>query len=474
MASSLRKNFPTLVSAVLVASDVAAIFLSVVFCYWLRFFSPLVRFFPITKGIPPLSWYLYGAIFVAFVWIVIFARHGMYRSRREVSLFEEAYQVFQGISLGFVVVLASSFFLRGETSFSRLVLVMVWIVSVFSTTFLRRLARLWELWVLKRGHGVKKVIILGQGEQAQRVYRSLRRSPNSGYEIIGSFTEDAGLPPLGPRCPQLGKIEEMNGLAAALKPQLVMVALPSQYNPWVLEFVLEYPDINVEFQLVPDLLGMIASRAEVAQLEGLPLISVGKIPLDGWGAILKRGVDMAFSAVGLALLSPAMLILAILVKATSRGPVIYSQERTSVNGKRFRLHKFRSMEVDAEAKTGPVFATENDSRSTSIGAFLRRRHLDELPQLVNVLKGEMSLVGPRPERPYFVEKFKKEYPLYFCRHKVKSGITGWAQVNQLYGDTSIAERTKYDLYYIENWSPFLDLRILFLTLKDIFSSKNSH
>ena len=169
-----------------------------------------------------------------------------------------------------------------------------------------------------------------------------------------------------------------------------------------------------------------------------------------------------------------MLALAILVKATSRGPVIYSQERTSVNGKRFKLHKFRSMEVDAEARTGPIFATENDSRSTSIGAFLRRRHLDELPQLVNVLKGEMSLVGPRPERPYFVEKFKKEYPLYFCRHKVKSGITGWAQVNQLYGDTSIAERTKYDLYYIENWSLWFDIKIIILTFIAIFRGKNAY
>ena len=474
MTSSVRKNFPTLVSAMLVASDLVAIFFSVLFSYWLRFFSPLARSLPVTKGIPPLEWYLYGTIFVALVWVIIFARHGMYRSRREVSAFEELYQVFQGITLGFIIVLASSFFLRGETSFSRLVLVMVWPLSIFSATLFRRLVRFWELKMLKSGFGTRKVIIVGQGELARRVYRSLQRNPQRGYEILGSFTEDRDLPPLGPGCPQLGRIEETGSMAAPLKPQLVMIALPSEYNPWILKFVLAYPDINVEFQLVPDLLGMIASRAEITQLEGLPLISVGKTPLDGWGRVLKRSIDIAVSGVGLALLSPIMLILAILVKITSRGPIIFSQERTSVNGKRFKLHKFRSMRQNAEAETGPVFAAENDSRTTKIGALLRRKHFDELPQLVNVLKGDMSLVGPRPERPHFVEKFKKEFPLYFSRHKVKTGITGWAQVNQLHGDTSIAERTKYDLYYIENWSLFLDLKIILMTLKDFLSSRNAY
>jgi exopolysaccharide biosynthesis polyprenyl glycosylphosphotransferase len=474
MASWVRKNFSTLVSAMLVASDLVAIFFSVLFSYWLRFFSPFARSFRVTKGIPPLEWYLYGTIFVALVWIIIFARHGMYRSRREVGAFEELYCVFQGITLGFIIVLASSFFLRGETSFSRLVLVMVWPLSVFSITLFRYLVRFWELRKLKDGFGTRKVIIVGQGELARRVYRSLERNPQSGYEILGSFTEAEDLPPLGPDCPQLGRIEAIDSIATSLKPQLVMIALPSEYNPWILKFVLAYPDINVEFQLVPDLLGMIASRAEIAQLEGLPLISVGKTPLDGWGRILKRSIDIAVSAVALALLSPIMLILAILVKTTSKGPIIFNQERTSMNGERFKLHKFRSMRHNAEAETGPIFAAENDSRTTTIGALLRKKHLDELPQLVNVLRGDMSLVGPRPERPHFVEKFKREFPLYFCRHKVKSGITGWAQVNQLYGDTSIAERTKYDLYYIENWSPFLDLKIILLTLKDLLSSKNAY
>jgi len=461
-----------LVSAVLVVSDLVAIFLSVLLSYWLRFFSPLAKSFPVTKGIPPLSWYLYGSVFVALVWVIIFARHGMYRSRREVSAFEELYLVFQGISLGFIIVLASSFFLRGETSFSRMVLVIVWPLSIFSATLLRRLVRFWELQMLKGGFGTRKVIIVGQGKLARRVYRGLKRNPQRGYVILGSLTEDEDLPPLGPGCPQLGIIEEIERVATPLKPRLVMIALPSEYNPWILKFVLAYPDIDVEFQLVPDLLGMIASRAEITQLEGLPLISVGKTPLDGWGSIMKRSIDILVSAVGLILLSPVLLILAILVKATSRGSIIFRQERTSTNGQRFKLYKFRSMRHDAEAETGPIFAAENDSRRTKMGAFLRKKHLDELPQLVNVFKGDMSLVGPRPERPHFVEKFKKQFPLYFCRHKVKPGITGWAQVNQLYGDTSIAERTKYDLYYIENWSPFLDLKIIILTVKDFLSSKN--
>jgi exopolysaccharide biosynthesis polyprenyl glycosylphosphotransferase len=204
------------------------------------------------------------------------------------------------------------------------------------------------------------------------------------------------------------------------------------------------------------------------------LISVGRTPLEGWNRMLKRSLDVTLSSAGLVLLSPVLTLLAIMIKLDSAGSVFFRQERLGRDGRRFVQLKFRSMGRDAESKTGPVFATEDDPRRTKIGTILRRYNLDELPQLFNVMKGDMSLVGPRPERQFFVDKFKEGIPRYFLRHKVKSGITGWAQVNGLRGNTSIEERTKYDLFYVENWSLAFDIKILLLTLKDWFSSKNAY
>jgi len=230
----------------------------------------------------------------------------------------------------------------------------------------------------------------------------------------------------------------------------------------------------VEFQIVPDMFEIMAARAKIVSLDGIPLISLGRTPLEGWNRMLKRFADVVLSAGGLIFLFPVFAVLAISIKLDSRGPVFYKQERLGRDGKRFIHYKFRSMIENAEEKTGPIFATEDDPRRTKVGTFVRKKNLDELPQLLNVLMGDMSLVGPRPERKFFVDKFKEGVPRYFLRHKVKSGITGWAQVNGLRGNTSIEERTKYDLFYVENWSLAFDIKILLLTLKDWFSSKNAY
>jgi exopolysaccharide biosynthesis polyprenyl glycosylphosphotransferase len=242
----------------------------------------------------------------------------------------------------------------------------------------------------------------------------------------------------------------------------------------MMEIILSCEDLRVEFQIVPDMFEIMATRVKVLSLDGIPLISLGRTPLEGWNRLLKMGMDIAISSIGLVILSPLLAVLAILIKLDSKGPVFFRQERLGRDGRRFIQYKFRSMVENAEEKTGPVFATEDDSRRTKMGAFLRKNNLDELPQLFNVLKGEMSLVGPRPERQFFVDKFKEGIPRYFLRHKVKSGLTGWAQVNGLRGDTSIEERTKYDLFYMENWSLSFDIKIILLTLKDWISPRNAY
>ena len=244
----------------------------------------------------------------------------------------------------------------------------------------------------------------------------------------------------------------------------VIFSLPIEEQSYLKPLIEEIREELVDIHIIPDFLRFYILNGSIEDLEGIPMINVSSSPLYGWGRIGKRIMDVAVSSLMLCLLSPFLLLLAILVKMSSRGPVFYRQERMGFDGKRFTILKFRSMVINAEDETGAIWAKENDSRTTRIGTFMRRWNLDELPQFYNVLKGEMSLVGPRPERPVFIEKFKNEIPGYMLRHKVKTGITGWAQVNGLRGRTSLKKRIEYDLHYIENWSLGLDVKILLMTL----------
>ncbi len=250
--------------------------------------------------------------------------------------------------------------------------------------------------------------------------------------------------------------------------------MPEASHQEILSIITRCEREKVSIKVFPDVFQIMASEVSIGDLNGLPLLTVNDIALHGWRLALKRAVDMLGSAIVLVILSPIMMLVAILIKLDSPGSVFYPQERMGLDANSFMMLKFRSMRPDAEAQTGPVWATEDDPRRTRIGSFIRRFSIDELPQLINVLIGEMSLVGPRPERPVFVEQFKKSIPRYMDRHKEKAGMTGWAQVNGLRGDTSIIERTKYDLWYIENWSLLLDFKILLRTVVSVFSDNHAH
>ena len=468
---SLRHIFPFL----LFLADVLVIFCSFVLAYWLRFYSPFTRLVPVTKGLPPLSFYLYGSIFVVVVWVAVFNAYGLYRSTRPRTAFDEFYLLAKGATLGFSMVLAFTFFYR-STSYSRATLVASWILGMGLLYVERRLMTRLEHRLSRRGYGVRKAVIVGTGEIGVSLFRKWSEKPQPGYQLIGLVEADSKVDGEldSHAIPVLGTLDDLSRIIEDQDVGLVILALPLSYHQKIMEIVLNCQDLRVEFQIVPDMLEMMAARAKVVSLDGIPLISVGRTPLEGWNRVLKRSADIALSAAGLAVLSPAFTLLGILIKLDSKGRVFFGQERLGRDGKRFVQYKFRSMREDAEERTGPVFATEDDPRKTKIGALLRKYNLDELPQLYNVLKGDMSLVGPRPERQFFVDKFKEGIPRYFLRHKVKSGITGWAQVNGLRGNTSIEERTKYDLFYVENWSLAFDIKILLLTLRDWFSPKNAY
>jgi Undecaprenyl-phosphate glucose phosphotransferase len=286
-----------------------------------------------------------------------------------------------------------------------------------------------------------------------------------GYQVVGFVDDRAGGDHIGYRgLPLLGTLSEVGEIAQRERVDHLYVALPLEEHAKLLDLMEVASRECIDIKVVPDLLQFIALRARLEDLDGLPIINVNDVPLEGFNTIVKRAIDIVLSTAALLVLIIPCGIIAALVKLTSRGPVFYRQERMGLDGMAFTVYKFRSMTQDAEDSTGPIWAREDDPRTTTIGRWLRRFDLDELPQFWNVLKGDMSIVGPRPERPFFVEQFKHRIPQYMLRHKVKAGITGWAQVNGWRGNTSLEKRIEYDLYYIEHWSVSLDLKIMWLTV----------
>jgi exopolysaccharide biosynthesis polyprenyl glycosylphosphotransferase len=272
----------------------------------------------------------------------------------------------------------------------------------------------------------------------------------------------------------LGHLSHVPQFIKDHKVDIVLVSLTYKDHPQLYELVRDCEGLNTEIMMVPDMLELMTSRVRIKELHGIPFIKIKSVPLTTWNLIVKRSFDVATSAFFLILSSPLIAVIAVLIGLDSKGPLFYRQERVGLDGKTFRLIKFRTMRADAEKETGPVWTHKNDPRKTKVGTFLRRFSLDELPQLLNVIKGDMSIVGPRPERPHFVNQFGKEIPKYLDRHRVKTGMTGWAQVNGLRGNAPIEERTKYDVYYVENWSLVFDIKIILKTVHAVLFGKDAY
>jgi len=301
--------------------------------------------------------------------------------------------------------------------------------------------------------------------------QKIRHSPGLGYEAMGLVAQTRKVPL---RAPILGTVEDLPSLIESQGVDEVIIGLPEASHQDMLTIISLCEREKVNIRVFPDVFQIMARGISIGDLDGMPLLTIGGGALRGWRLTLKRAMDLVGAAVGLVLFSPLMLLTALLVKLDSPGPAFYTQERMGLDAKPFMILKFRSMRRDAEAETGPVWAVEEDPRRTRLGAFIRRFSIDEFPQFINILLGEMSLVGPRPERPALVRQFQLSIPRYMERHRVKAGITGWAQVHGLRGNTSIYERTKYDLWYIENWSLLLDLKIIIKTIFNLFAGKNAY
>jgi Undecaprenyl-phosphate glucose phosphotransferase len=450
------------------ATDVILIALCWLAAYGLRFYvvgPPLV-----TPDVPPFREYVLQLAPIVVVWGIAFRWFDLYRPRRLGSYVSEWADVAKASSLGVLVLIAIMQFVFKNIEYSRVVIVYFWALSIVAVSLWRATFR--EGLRLARRHGVnlRRAVVVGGGGAAAEVLGALRRRPDVGVHVlglIGDKQEDAG-------GSWLGRFEDLRAILDREQVDLVLIALPHGEYGRLATVLSDIGDDPVAIHLVPDMYGLVSMRGGIEEFEGVPIIHLRESPLFGWNRVLKRTLDLVVGGLALVVVAPLLLVVAAAVKLTSPGPVLLRQERMGLDGRAFAMLKFRTMRVDAEAESGPVWAAPDDDRRTPIGAVLRRFSVDELPQLLNVLRGEMSLVGPRPERPVFVETFRHRIPGYMLRHKVKAGMTGWAQINGWRGNTSLEKRIEYDLYYIERWSLGFDLAILLKTLWRGFFSKHAY
>lgn len=459
-------RFQRFYNSIKLLADVAMLAVAFLAAYATRF-----TFFS-WESIPPTRDTLVTLALVLVIFPIVFRQQQLYTTNRNRSHIGEVFEVFKATVLATLVLVAISYFVRER--YSRLTILVFASYAFLGVTAIRLVTRAIFNELRRRGVNLKTVLVVGAGELGQRFIDTIHAHGELGFRVVGALTrrpEKVGTEVLG--VPVKGLFGELGRVLDEQPVDQVVLALPLEEQGALKGLMEELAQRTVDVKLVPDLFNYVTLRGGLEEFGGLPILSLQGAPLEGWNLIAKRAFDVLVSGLALLILSPVMVLLGLLVKLTSRGPIFFAQERMGMDGHLFKMLKFRTMKVDAE-KDGPRFATAQDDRKTPLGAFLRRTSLDELPQFWNVLVGDMSLVGPRPERPVFIEAFKKQIPRYHLRHMVKSGITGWAQINGLRGDTSIKDRIDYDLYYIEHWSLAFDVKILLRTALGGFLSKNAY
>ena len=442
-----------MVDAVLIAA-------SWIVSYYLRFF---VIAYPPVANVPPIQKYLIVLLPIIFIWLMVFRFLGLYHLRRISSPVGEILDISKASTLALIILIVAIFFFR-PYEFSRLVFFYFWAFSIALLGLERWTLREFFRLIRSRGYNLRRAVIVGAGDLGKQVATKIHENPWTGIKVLGYLDDDKTTGQLVNGGRVLGPVETMCDTLKEYDVDQVFIALPTKYYKQRRYVVDILSNEIVSVRIVPDIYQGITLNASVEDFEGLPLINLIDTPVHGWNIILKRIMDFVISTMATIIMSPVLILIATLIKLTSRGPIFYLQERMGLNGKIFKMIKFRSMRMDAEVQSGAVWAKEDDPRRTKVGVFLRKTSLDELPQLFNVLWGDMSIVGPRPERPVFIQDFKSKIPGYILRHKIKAGITGWAQVNGWRGNTALDKRVEYDLYYIEHWSLWFDLKIMWLTV----------
>jgi Undecaprenyl-phosphate glucose phosphotransferase len=457
----------------LILTDVAMIGLAFLLAYWMRRSIPWPNE---AQNVGSFSDYASIVLVQVVSVVVVFAFSHLYHLTRGPSRIDESYAIFAFTSVATLmgVALASLLFKNSplELDYSRGMILYGWGFTILFVTVGRVVHAYVRARLRRQGWGRDRVLIVGTGEIGRMIYQKIQSNPGLGYEGVG-FVAANGQNGTPLAAPVLGQASELSPIIDKHQVDEVIIAMPDATHQEILMLISECERGKVSIKVFPDVFQIMASQVSIGDMGGLPLLTVRDIALRGWKRTAKRLMDIVGAACGLVFISPMLIFMAILIKLDSPGPVFYAQERMGLDARPFLMLKFRSMRQDAEAH-GPGWTVEGDPRVTRLGRIIRRINVDELPQLVNVLIGEMSLIGPRPERPVYVNQFRRSIPRYMDRHWEKAGMTGWAQVNGLRGDTSIVERTKYDLWYIENWSLLLDIKILIRTFFNLVQSPNAY
>lgn len=467
----LRQNQKFL-TQLYVLMDLISMLLMFFLAYWFKFSSGLLPYY---KTVPFGIYVLWGTVY-AFVTIVIGFYFGLYTPKRRKRFSFDVIKIVQIHAISSLGLISLLYFMK-EIHISREFLAMFIVLNIFLVSAYRYVVKLILLSLRRKGYNKKYLLVLGAGSVGRRFYYKLQKSPSFGYEILGFLDdylvrhddEHAHLKPI------LGKVSDLKQKLSTMPIDEVIVALPLEAHSKYAYIIECCEEAGVKTLIIPDYFDLLPARPFFDNFAGMPLINVRDVPLDELSnQILKRIFDIIFSILAIIVVSPAMLMAVIGIKLTSPGPVLFKQERMGFNRKPFHMYKFRTMHISKQEVSDTEWTVQNDPRRTRFGTFLRSTSLDELPQFFNVLLGHMSVVGPRPERPYFVNQFKEEIPKYMVKHQIRPGITGWAQMNGLRGDTSIEERIAHDLFYIENWTFLFDIRIIMKTIVKGFVNKNAY
>ncbi len=458
-----RKKSNLLVGLLLIVGDALFIYCGLYLAYQVRF-----KLFKVYFGVPEdiVSYLNAFAVFTIII-MLVYRSFGLYNRQWSLVSSSEVFRIIKATAGGVVVTIVPAFIFKNVCTLqysTGVAIVSVFTISFFIIVF-RKIFGRFEIWFFRKSGLNKRLIVIGTGEKARRLIDNIHGAPQLCYDVVGVIAEEnssatgnvAGVPIIA----DIAKAEE-----ALVKERVdeAILTLPALDHAQKEKLILQCERELIDFRLIPDVYEVLTSRVEVVNIDGIPLLGLKGIPFDSAGnRFLKRCFDLFGSTLGLILSAPVLAVSAIGIKIGSKGPALFKQKRCGEDGKEFTFYKLRTMAADAEEETGPVMTAENDPRITGIGKFLRKYDLDELPQLINVLKGDMSLVGPRPERPHFINELKNGIHRYMSRHQVKAGITGWAQVHGLRQNTPFEERVKYDLFYLENWSIWLDLKILAMT-----------
>ncbi|MFC3750502.1 undecaprenyl-phosphate glucose phosphotransferase [Paenibacillus sp. GCM10012306] len=467
----IRRNQQFLTQMYMVA-DFVVIQMSFLAAWWLKFKSGWMEY----ENPLPVESYAYWSMIYGVIAVLIGVLISLYLPKRKKRFVDEFMKIFQVHVMALFIMLGLMFFVK-EINISRTYLALYMSFNLLSVMFYRYFVKSMLKSIREKGFNRQYVLILGAGTLGKRFYNNLEQYPELGYEAVGFLDDYHTWDRIEEQRykPILGTIDQLSGMLEMLPVDEVILALPLDAHSKYPSIIAACEKAGVRTLIIPDFFDYLPARPYFDNFAGMPMINVRDIPLDMAGnKLAKRMFDIVFALFAIVMMLPVMLIVALGVRLTSPGPVIFKQERVGLNRRNFMMYKFRSMKMQVDTGEDTGWSTREDPRRTKFGTFIRKTSLDELPQFFNVLLGHMSVVGPRPERPYYVQQFRDEIPKYMVKHHVRPGITGWAQSNGLRGDTSIEERIKHDIFYIENWSLLFDIRIIFKTIRNGFMNKNAY